>query len=51
MFLLGASHKRRTQSGGYSVRTMGVLHMWTSTLFGAKNFGFFKIYGVSARKR
>jgi len=25
--------------------------MWTSALFDAKNFGFFKIYGMSARKR
>jgi len=26
-----------------------VLQMRTSTLFGAKNFGFFEIYGMSAR--
>jgi len=25
--------------------------MWTSSLFGAKNFRFFEIYGVSARSR
>jgi len=25
--------------------------MWTSALFSAKNIGFFKIYGVSARTR
>jgi len=31
------------------LRTRGVLQMRTSALFGAKNFGFFKIYGVSAR--
>jgi len=28
----------------------GVLQMWTSALFDAKNSGFFKIYGVSARQ-
>jgi len=27
----------------------GVPQMWTSALFGAKNFEFFKIYGVFAR--
>jgi len=25
--------------------------MWTSELFGVKNFGFFEIYGVSARTK
>jgi len=25
--------------------------MWTSALVGAKNFGFFEIYGVSVRTR
>jgi len=29
----------------------GVLGMWTSELFGAKNIGCFKMYGVSARTR
>jgi len=29
----------------------GVLQMWTSALFSTKNFGFFEIYGVSARTR
>jgi len=29
----------------------GVLHMHTSALFGAENFGFFKIYGMSAWTR
>jgi len=29
----------------------GALQVWTSALFGAKNFGFFEIYGVSARTR
>jgi len=29
------------------LRTRGVLQMRTSTLFSAKNFGFFKTYGVS----
>jgi len=28
-----------------------VLHMWTSALFGAKNFGFFEIYNVCAWTR
>jgi len=46
---LGAVHKRRLQSreslfnadkGGW-----GVLQMQTSSLFGAKHFGFFVIYG------
>jgi len=53
-------HKRRPQSGGGSlcpVRTFfgqggeGVLQMRTSALFGAKNFGFFEIYGMSKRTR
>jgi len=29
----------------------GSIQMRTSALFGAKNFGFFEIYGVSARAR
>jgi len=29
----------------------GVFQMRKSTLFGAKNFGFFEIYGVSAQTR
>jgi len=32
-------------------RWEAVLHMRTSALFGAKNFGFFEIYGVFARTR
>jgi len=49
---LGPIHKRRSQSGGfvqYGQRGGGVLQMRTSALFGAKNIGFFEIYGVSAR--
>jgi len=34
-----------------AVRGEGVLQMRMSALFGAKNFGFFEIYGVSARTR
>jgi len=30
---------------------MGVLQMRTSAFFGAKDFGFFEIYGVPARTR
>jgi len=33
------------------LQTWDVLKMWTSALFGAKNIGFFEIYGVSARTR
>jgi len=29
----------------------GILQMRTSALYGAKNFGFFEIYGMSARTR
>jgi len=29
----------------------GVLQMWTSAIFGAKNLGFFEIYVVSSRTR
>jgi len=50
---LGGSIKDvRSQKGrGLSSADMeeGVLQMWTSTLFGARSFGFFEIYGVSAR--
>jgi len=42
---LGAAHERRPQ------RKRVVLQMRTFALFGAKNFGFFEIYGVSARTR
>jgi len=45
----------RSQGEGVCpVRTFfrqGVLQIRTSALFGAKNFKFFKIYGVSARTR
>jgi len=42
----------RSQWGGVCpVRTREVLQMWMSTLFGGKNLGFFKIYGVSVRTR
>jgi len=58
MFQLGAVYNGRPQSGGGEglfsaniLRTRGVLQMRTSALFGAKNFRFFKIYGVSARTR
>jgi len=50
-------HKRRPKSGKgvCPVWTFfgqeGGLQMRTSALFGAKFFGFFKIYGVSARTR
>jgi len=36
---------------GCPVQTSGVLQIWTSALFDAKSFGFFEIYGVSARTR
>jgi len=54
-FWLGTVLKRCPQSGGrglfsaYILRTRGVLQMRTSALLGAKNFGFFKMYCVSAR--
>jgi len=53
---LGAVHKRCPQSGGrrgLSSADMeeGVLQVWISALFGAKNFGSFKNFGVSARTR
>jgi len=48
----------RPHSGGrwdlYSAnifRKRGVFQMRTPSLFDAKNFGFFEIYGVSARTR
>jgi len=46
----------RSQGGLYSsdifrTRRSGFFHVQTSTLFGAKNFGFFKIYGVSVQTR
>jgi len=52
-----AIHKRRPQSegGGLSsadiLRTRRVFQMRMSALFGAKSFGFFEIYSVSARTR
>jgi len=57
--MLEAVHKRRPQSGREGicpVRTFfgqeeGVLQMRWSTLFGAKNTGFFEIYGMFARTR
>jgi len=55
---LGAVHKGRPQSGRWGMSSAdifghgwGILQIWTSTLFGAKNIGFFEIYGVSARTR
>jgi len=54
----GDDHKRRPQLGRRGVCPVrplcgqgegGVFQMRTSALFGAKNFGFFEIYGVSAR--
>jgi len=52
---IGAVHKGRPQSGGERVCPVWTLfgqgQMRTSTLFGAKNFGFFETYGVSARTR
>jgi len=49
-------HKRRSHSGGRGFvqcgqRARRVLQMRTSSLFDAKNFGIFEIYGVSARTR
>jgi len=57
--LLGDVLKRRPQSAWVSPVQWGhfadkrgvVLPMRTSALFGAKNFGLFEIYGVSARIR
>jgi len=50
---LSAVHKRRLQSRGVvqyrHFANKGILQMWTSVLFGAKNFKFFQIYGVSTR--
>jgi len=47
-----AVHKRRPQSGarGLSSADKGeeVIQMRTSALFGASNFRFFEMYGVSA---
>jgi len=40
--------KKKSNGGGGGG---GGLQMRTSALFGAKNFGFFEIYGVSARTR
>jgi len=54
MWILRAVHKRRSQLGGVCpMRTRGeeVLHMRMSALFGAKNFGFFENYSLSARTR
>jgi len=56
---LRAVLKRRPQSGGkgfvqcghFADKGNGVLQMRTFAHFGAKNFKFFEIYGVSARKR
>jgi len=47
----GRPQKTSTVKGGLSIADKGVFHMWTSALFGAKNFGFFEIYGESARTR
>jgi len=43
--VLEAVHNRHPQSGERGL----VLQMRTSALFGVKNFGFFEIYGESAR--
>jgi len=51
---LGVVHKRRLQSGEFSQCGQGgegVLQMRTSALLGAKNLGFFEIYGMSVRTR
>jgi len=42
-----AVHKRRPQSGGIIQYGQRGLQMRTSKHFGAKNLGFFEIYGVS----
>jgi len=53
---LGAVQKRRPQLESGPVRAffgrvgIGVLQMLTSALFGAKNVGYFEIYGVSDRQ-
>jgi len=33
------------------LQTRGILQLWTSALFGAKNIGVFEIYCVSVRTR
>jgi len=51
---LGAVHKRRVQSEEGLSRVFedeGILQMGKSAFFGAINFGFFEIYGASARTR
>jgi len=37
--------------GHFSDKGRGVLQKWMSALFGAKNFEFFEIYGMSAQAR
>jgi len=50
-------HVRSQEEGGFvhcehfTNKGEGVLQEQTSALFGTKNIGFFKIYGVSARTR
>jgi len=39
------------QCGYFADKGEFFFQMWTSALFGAKNFEFFKIYGVSTRTR
>jgi len=39
------------QCGHFEDKGGGVLQMWISALFGAKNLGIFEIYGVSARTK
>jgi len=53
---LKAVHKRRPHGGrGCPARKICEqgrgIQMWTSAVFGAKNFGFFESYGVPARTR
>jgi len=51
-WLIEAVHKKMSVVGGpLQTRGDGVLQMWTFALFGAKTFGFYKIYGVSATTR
>jgi len=54
-FSQGAVHKIRPQTGGGGLFSLekgeGSSSNATSVLFGAKNFGFFVIYGVSAQTR
>jgi len=57
-YLLGAVHKRRLQSGGRGVcpmrtsfRTRGFFRCGRQHFLAQNNFGFFEIYGVSARTR